>query len=52
MRNQLNIFRKTITLGFCLSLLIFLVSCEEAFEFDLPEAGSVEDTSLPVANFT
>jgi len=27
------------------------VSCEKAFEFDLPEAGSIEDTSLPTVDF-
>ena len=36
---------------FCVSAMILSVSCEEAFEFDLPEAGSVEDTVLPTADF-
>jgi len=36
----------------CISVLFLSVSCEEAFEFDLPEAGSLEDTSLPTADFT
>ncbi|TVZ57326.1 PKD domain-containing protein [Lutibacter sp. Hel_I_33_5] len=51
MKNQLNIFKKTIKLVLCLSIMVVSVSCEDAFEFDLPEAGSIADTSLPVANF-
>ena len=35
----------------CVSAIIFLVSCEETFEFDLPEAGSIKDTILPTADF-
>jgi PKD repeat protein len=37
-----------------LSLSVFFVSisCEEAFEFDLPEAGSLKDNHLPIADFT
>ncbi|MFI1743574.1 PKD domain-containing protein [Thalassobellus sediminis] len=51
MKNQLNIFKNTIKLVLCLSAMIFSVSCEEAFEFDLPEAGSKVDTNLPTADF-
>jgi len=51
MKNNINIFRTTILMVFCLPILIFTVSCEEAFEFDLPEAGSLKDNSLPVADF-
>jgi len=35
----------------CASVIILSVSCEKAFEFDLPEAGSIEDNSLPTASF-
>jgi len=51
MKYQLNIFKNTIMLVLCVSVLFLSVSCEEAFEFDLPEAGSLEDTSLPTADF-
>lgn len=49
---QLNTFKKTFgaVLGF--AVLTLSVSCEEAFEFDLPETGSIADTSLPTANFS
>ena len=52
MKNQLNIFKYTIKVVLCVSVIFLSVSCEDAFEFDLPEAGSIEDTSLPVADFT
>lgn len=52
MKNILNIFKNTFKTVLCLSVIFFSVSCEDAFEFDLPEAGSKEDTSLPVADFT
>ena len=51
MKNQLNIFKNALKLVLCLSAIIFSVSCEKAFEFDLPEAGSLEDNSLPTADF-
>lgn len=51
MKNQLNVFKNTIKTMLCVSAIIFLVSCEEAFEFDLPEAGSIIDTILPTADF-
>ena len=51
MKYKLNIFKNTIKLVLCISVLFLSVSCEEAFEFDLPEAGSLEDTSLPTADF-
>ncbi|TXE13873.1 PKD domain-containing protein [Seonamhaeicola algicola] len=52
MKNQLNIFKSTILMVFSLLLIALSVSCEEAFEFDLPEAGSQPDNVLPTANFT
>ncbi|NOR26895.1 MAG: PKD domain-containing protein [Lutibacter sp.] len=51
MKYQLNIFKNTIKLVLCVSVMFLSVSCEEAFEFDLPETGSLEDTSLPTADF-
>lgn len=51
MKNRLNNFTKTTLSLLCAAVFIFSVSCEEAFEFDLPEAGSQVDTSLPVADF-
>ena len=51
MKNKLNIFNKAIKLMLCLSAITLMVSCEEAFEYELPEAGSLPDNSLPVANF-
>jgi len=51
MKYQLNIFKKTLKALLCSSVLIFSISCEKAFEFDLPEAGSLTDNSLPTASF-
>lgn len=51
MKNQLNIFEKAIRTLICLSIILVSVSCEEAFQFDLPEAGSLPDNSLPTASF-
>lgn len=51
MKNKLNIFNKAIKVMLCLSAIALMVSCEEAFEYELPEAGSLPDNSLPVANF-
>ena len=51
MKNQLNIFKNSISMLLCLSVITLSVSCEKSFEFDLPEAGSQVDNSLPVANF-
>lgn len=51
MKNKLNIFNKATKLMLCLSAITLVVSCEKTFEFELPEAGSLPDNSLPVANF-
>lgn len=51
MKKQLNIFNKTIKMVLCLSAIALTLSCEEAFEYELPEAGSLPDNNLPVANF-
>jgi len=51
MKNQLFIFKKTIQTALCLSAIALTLSCEEAFEYELPDAGTQVDNSLPVANF-
>ncbi|WP_066629063.1 PKD domain-containing protein [Labilibacter marinus] len=51
MKNQINIFKNTMKVVWFISVVFLSVSCEKAFEFELPEAGSKEDTSLPVASF-
>ncbi|TXG38610.1 PKD domain-containing protein [Seonamhaeicola maritimus] len=51
MKNQFNIFKNTLVMVFCVLAMMLSVGCEEAFEFELPEAGSVEDTVLPTADF-
>lgn len=51
MKNKLNIFKNATKAILCLSILILSVSCEDAFKFDLPEAGSLPDNSLPTAHF-
>lgn len=51
MKYQLNILKNTVKIATCLSLMIFAISCEDAFKFDLPEAGSLPDNILPTAYF-
>lgn len=51
MKYQLNIFKNAFNTVLVLAALMFSVSCEEAFEFELPEAGSKVDTELPTADF-
>ena len=46
MKNQLNNFKNTLKVVLCFSILALSVSCEEAFEFELPEAGSLPDNTL------
>ena len=52
MKHKLNTLKNTIMMVLGVSAIIFLVGCEETFEFDLPEAGSIVDTTLPQANFS
>jgi len=52
MRQQLNILNNTIKIVIGLFVIIFVLSCEETFEFDLPETGSIMDLTLPEANFS
>jgi hypothetical protein len=52
MKQKLNTLKNIINVVFSISAIVFAVSCEEAFEFDLPEAGSITDEILPQANFS
>jgi len=52
MNNKLNILQTTKL--FCLTILtiVFFIGCESEFQFELPEANSIKDTELPVADFS
>lgn len=52
MKNNNNFLHRTTKMFLCFALAIGLNSCEEAFEFDLPEANSKIDTVLPFADFS
>ncbi len=52
MKQKLNALKNTMSLVLALLAIIFVVSCEEAFEFDLPDTGSIPDLTLPQANFS
>lgn len=52
MKHQFNFFKKTLNVVLCASVLALSVSCEDAFEFELPEAGSIKDNTLPTADFS
>jgi hypothetical protein len=52
MRHKLNTLNNTIKLVLGLFTIIFVISCEEAFKFDLPDTGSIPDATLPEANFS
>ena len=52
MKQRLNTLKSIINMILGISAIIFMVSCEAAFEFDLPEAGSIPDDVLPQANFS
>ena len=52
MKYQLNTFKNILKAVGCFAVITLSVSCEDAFEFELPEAGSIADTSLPTANFS
>jgi PKD repeat protein len=51
MKHKLKIFKNTIKALICLSIITVSTSCEDSFKFDLPEAGSLADNSLPQADF-
>jgi len=52
MKHQVNFFKNTIKILFCVLAITFFVNCEDSFKFDLPETGSIEDTALPAADFS
>lgn len=52
MKNKFNFTKRATKVLLCLSLAVFLNSCESAYEFDLPESNSKEDTILPSADFS
>lgn len=52
MKQRFNTLKNVIMMMLSISAITFMVSCEEAFEFDLPEAGSIPDEVLPQANFS
>ncbi|MEW4924852.1 hypothetical protein [Algibacter sp. 2305UL17-15] len=52
MKHKLNALKNTISSVLALLAIIFVVSCEEAFDFDLPDTGSIADLTLPQANFS
>jgi len=52
MKNKLNIIQKATTFGMALLVVCFFVSCQKAFEFELPESNSKADETPPEANFS
>ena len=52
MKNKINISNRATMLYLCALTACFFMSCESAFEFDLPEANSKVDTVLPTADFS
>jgi len=51
----INNFRPTFGLLNFLAVIVLFISCDpslSAYEFDLPEAGSIADATPPVANFS
>lgn len=52
MKHKLNALKNATSAVLVVLAIIFAVSCEEAFEFDLPDTGSIADLTLPEANFS
>ncbi len=53
MKNKFNFIERTTKLFFCLAIIaIAFNSCKDAFDHDLPDTGSIEDTIPPTANFS
>lgn len=52
MKQKLNTLNNAIKIALGVFTIIFVISCEEAFEFDLPDTGSIKDATLPEANFS
>lgn len=47
-----NTFQNTTIIFFCVLITVLFFGCEKAYEFELPESGSIEDTVLPTADFS
>lgn len=47
-----NIFQNSAGLFLCLLATLVFFGCEKSFKYDLPEENSIEDTELPVADFS
>ena len=52
MKNIIKPIRIAAKLFLYLAVVLFISSCEKAFEFDLPDANSKVDTIFPRANFS
>ncbi|MDC0176746.1 hypothetical protein OAJ14_01140 [Polaribacter sp.] len=52
MKHKLSTLNNAIKIALSLFAIVFVISCEEAFEFDLPDTGSIADATLPEANFS
>lgn len=52
MKQKLNTFKNTIKTVLGVLAIIFVVSCDDTFDFDLPDTGSIADLTLPEANFS
>lgn len=52
MKKDKYTYRKAMRIFLCFSIAFLLNSCEDQFEFDLPESNSIPDTIFPAANFS
>ena len=52
MKNKVNIIRTTTFLLVSMIMSFTFTSCEDQFDFELPDSNSKADTVLPSANFT
>ena len=53
MKNKFNFIKRATKLFFCLTVAaIAFYSCQDAFDYDLPDTNSKVDTILPSANFS
>ncbi|MEL7118062.1 MAG: PKD domain-containing protein [Bacteroidota bacterium] len=52
MKNKYKFLSRTTKMFLCLSIAVFFTSCQDLYEFELPESNSIEDTLFPLANFS
>ncbi len=53
MKNKFDFFERATKLFFCITIIaIMFNSCQDAFEYDLPDTNSKEDLIGPTANFS